>query len=72
MYDFPERLQARMQKKGLKQVQLAKSTGISAANISRYLKGQRLPRPQQLFKLAESLDCSMSDLINLNSSKETQ
>lgn len=52
------------EKKGLSQVQLADSSGLSLDTIGRYERGSRSPRVSDLEKIASALGCSASDLLN--------
>ncbi len=49
--------------KGITQKQLAQSTGLTEAGISRYINGQRLPRIDILIDIADELHCSVQYLL---------
>ena len=49
--------------KGWSQVELAKRSGITNVSIFNYEKGLRFPRRDVLYKLAEALECEVSDII---------
>lgn len=48
----------------LKQSELEQKTGIKQANISAYEKGTRVINVVDLFRLAEGLGCSVSDVVD--------
>lgn len=49
--------------RGLTQEQLAEKLNTKKATISRYERGQRQPRLEQLIKIADALGVSVMDLI---------
>ena len=53
--------QRRLEKK-LKQKELSQLAGITAAAISYYENGKRLPTVDNARKLAKALDCTIDDL----------
>lgn len=48
------------------QKELANATGITESAISRYIKGDRIPRGVNLIKLAHALKTTPENLINEN------
>ena len=54
---FQKRLEEMMEKKGMKQADLAKATGISRSLISSYLSGRYRPNDERLKALADALEC---------------
>lgn len=48
---------------GLNQTQLAKSVGITTAAISKYENGERAPKQDMLFKLADVLNVSVNEFF---------
>ncbi len=50
-------------KKGLTQAQLAEKLGVSQNTISFYETGARFPSRNNLYKLAEALDCDVKEII---------
>lgn len=53
-----ERLKEAMQVRHLKQVDLAKATGLSKGGISNYVMGRYEPKSDIISKLAKALNCS--------------
>ena len=53
-----DRLKEAMRDAGLKQLDLAKATGLSHSTISRYMNGQMEPKQKAINKLAIALDVS--------------
>lgn len=49
-------------KAGLTQKELGESLGVSAAMIAQYESGKRNPKIETLIKIAEALDCEVSDI----------
>ena len=47
----------------ISQKQLAETTGLTEAGISRYISGQRLPRLDILLKIANALNCTLDYLL---------
>lgn len=47
----------------ISQKQLAETTGLTEAGISRYISGQRLPRLDILLKIADALNCTLDYLL---------
>lgn len=45
------------------QKELAEACGVTEATISHYIKCRRLPDAKTLVKLAQTLNCSIDDLI---------
>ena len=50
-------------KKGLTQIELSKKVGISDPLVFMYEGGYSFPRRDVLYKLAEALECEVSDII---------
>lgn len=55
MATFPERLNEALEMKGMSAADLARESGVSEPNISRYRKGEFMPKDQQMTKLASVL-----------------
>ena len=51
------RLRKMMNEKGIKQIELARQTGIERSLISSYLSGRYEPKEDKLQALADALDC---------------
>lgn len=64
--DFDTKLKMRMSEKRMSQRELANKAGITEAAVSRYVGGSRQPGARILKKLADALECSVSDLIGGN------
>ena len=60
---FSLRFRAVLKELGVSQYALQKKTGISWNNIHKWLKGERLPLPDSLVRLAKALDCSVDYLL---------
>ena len=60
---FALRLRAALDELGVSQYALQKKTKISWNNIHKWLKGERLPLPDSLLRLAKALDCSVDYLL---------
>lgn len=54
----PDRLREAMSVKGIKQVDLVRSTGIDKGSISSYLSGRYEPKQEAIYKMALALDVS--------------
>ena len=55
--------------KKIKQVELSKMTGIKCSTLSQYETGKRKPDFEALKKIAQSLDCTIDDLIEMQEIK---
>lgn len=60
-----DKLKQAMLKHGINQRELAKRSGLSEASISRYLKGQMIPRANAATKLANVLHVDPVYLLNI-------
>lgn len=60
---FSQRLKDAIDRVGTNQKELADECGISQANISRYLKGKRLPGSKNLVKMANVLGTTPDHLL---------
>lgn len=63
---FADQLRELMTMRGLKAVELARSTGLSEAAISDYLKGKKEPRGRQSIAIAKALGVSLDTLWETN------
>lgn len=63
---FMDRAQDMMQKKGIKQADLAEMTGIPTATISRYMTGVHSPKVEYVAKLAAAMQVSVDYLLGLS------
>ncbi|MCD7744811.1 MAG: helix-turn-helix domain-containing protein [Lachnospiraceae bacterium] len=52
--------------KGLTRAELAKASGLSAVSIQKYEQGERKPKIESLHRLAEVLDISTYDLLDMS------
>lgn len=59
---FADKLKEMLNKNGIKAVDLARSTGLSEAAISDYLKGKKEPRGRQSIAIAKALNVSLDVL----------
>lgn len=55
--------------RGLTQEKLAELIGIEPLSLSRIECGSRFPRKENIDKLVQALDCSVSDLFNFEDEK---
>ena len=65
MKTWNEKARQRLQELGLKQEELAEPLGVEPAAVGHYLTGLRKPKPDQLRKLAITLQCSLDWLFGL-------
>lgn len=63
--DFKDRLQKCMTYRQISQVELSRRTEISRSSICLYLKGERIPKTDQIGRLAMVLDVSPTYLLGL-------
>ena len=56
-------LKKAMKAKGLKQIQLAKMTGIDTSSISKYMRGTLLPSLWNCVRLCEVLDIDLNTMV---------
>lgn len=68
--NFGERMKLMLESKGMSQSVLARKSGITEVSISRYIKGDRVPNVKALKRIAEALECSVSDLLEEEESYE--
>lgn len=52
-----------LQIRGITQKELADMTGITESSISHYVKGDRVPRGANLFKIAKALNTTTDELL---------
>lgn len=67
--DFSYRLKTAINRKQIKQVDLAEMTGISPANISNYVKGKAFPPLDTLTEIAKVLNISLDWLCGITTPK---
>ena len=70
MAEFKDRLREAMEREGLKQVELARKTGISAPTISEWLKGSYLAKQDKVSILAKALNVAPSWLMGMDGTEE--
>lgn len=63
---FSERLSLCMEQNGLNGAELSSISGVTAATISRYLNGLRMPAVDNIIQLADALDVSVDYLLGLH------
>lgn len=63
---FSERLSLCMKQRKVNGVELSASSGVTAATISRYLNGLRMPTVENVILLADSLNVSVDYLLGLH------
>jgi transcriptional regulator with XRE-family HTH domain len=69
---FATRLRKAMNKRGIKQAELVKRTGISKSAISQYLSGAFVPKQKYTYKLASALNVDPTWLIGKDVEMERQ
>ena len=60
--DLGQKIKTARKQKGLSQEQLAELVGYKVGTISKYEQGYRIPKIAVLKKIAEVLECTLSDL----------
>lgn len=55
-------IQKRLQQLKLRQVDLARLTGLDESTISLYVNGHRLPSLRQAWEIARALKCGLADV----------
>ena len=63
MITFSERLQALMQQRNMTQRQLAERINVTEASMSRYVKGERMPRMNIIADMATALHTTSDFLL---------
>jgi DNA-binding Xre family transcriptional regulator len=63
---FANVLNRKMNEKGITQKELAECTGLSKVSISGYIRCRSIPSSFAIYKLANALDCSVSELIDFD------
>lgn len=53
-----ERLKKAMEKRGMRQIDIVRTTGIDKGSISNYVKGKYEPKQEIIYKIAKALDVS--------------
>lgn len=61
--EFAQRLYRRLGQKGMTQSDLSRATGLGRDSISAYANGKALPTAGNAKKIADVLDCMITDLI---------
>ena len=61
--DAAEKIKKIRKEKGITQKELAKRLGWSAAHVSQYETGTRIPKHETLVKIASALGCDIKDLM---------
>ena len=69
---FVKRLRNLLESKDMSQTELSKRLNINDSSISRYLRGERLPKYEVLKQIAEIFDVSTSSLLSNEVQVETQ
>ena len=60
--EFGYNLRRMMRLKGINQIQLAEFSGVSKYSINHYINGKASPSLYNAGRIADALDCSISDL----------
>lgn len=61
-----KRISRKLVANNIKKIDLAERTGIPKQTISRYMTGQRKPTYDKIVKIAQALNCTPDDLINID------
>ena len=61
---FSDNLSNMLKRAGFTQRELAEETGLSAAAISNYINGQKMPTAKAIVNIAYVLNCSTDDLVD--------
>lgn len=70
--EFSGRLKAAIERKQMKQVDIAEEIGITAANMSNYVRGKAFPPVDTLAEIAKKLDVSLDWLCGVEKQKQSQ
>lgn len=62
---FTKRIKCRLRALHIDQRELARRAGLTDAAVSRYMKGYRKPTYDIVIRLAQALECSAGDLIDI-------
>lgn len=57
------RIQEVLKTKGLKQIQLAEALGVAKSSVSQWCSNTIQPPLVKLHKIAETIDCDISELL---------
>lgn len=68
-HEFGRRVYAALLKRGMRQADLARASGLARDSISSYVRGRALPDPENLQALAKALNVEMTDLLPENQYK---
>ena len=72
MEDFNHRLSEALRVRGVLPVELSRMTGINKGNISKYIKGDYIPKQSKIAAIAEALRVSPAWLLGYNVPMERQ
>ena len=61
-----------LKKAGLTQRELAERVGTTEASMSRYVRGDRVPKASICIKIANVLNCNVEDLYSIEQHEEPQ
>lgn len=70
MAEFCDRLKEAMNKKGIRQMELCRMTGIPKSAISQYVGGKFMPRSDRLEVIADVLDVTPAQLLGFDGMNE--
>jgi len=68
--DFGGRLASALRSRGMTQKELAESTGLTQAAVSRYISGAREPRAITVASIARALDITPQELLGTDTRDE--
>ena len=69
MADFSDRLREAMEKKGIRQAELCRLTGIQKSAISQYMSGKFVPRQDRLEQIAAALGTTTGRLLGYDNTE---
>jgi transcriptional regulator with XRE-family HTH domain len=61
--DIGKRIEARRERRGMTQAQLAEAAHLHQSQVSRFERGDRLPSIEQATAIASALGCSVAALL---------
>ena len=67
---FAKRISRKLVANNMKQIDLAEKTGIPKQTISRYMNCQRKPTYDTVILIAQALNCTPGDLIDIDEQLE--
>lgn len=63
---FAERLNRMKKEKHMTLKNIADASGVSIESLSKYRRGETIPRADMVVRIAKALNCSTSDLLEVD------